>query len=66
MTQGSRARPLALYNLLTAGSGRRARGRPWLAYFLLPGLLGFGLFQAWFALRGARPVQRQVELGSRF
>jgi hypothetical protein len=52
------SRPLALYNLLTAGEWPPGRGRPWLAYFLLPGLLGFGLFQAWFALRGVRPVQR--------
>jgi hypothetical protein len=44
MTQGSRAWPLALYNLLTAGEWPPGRGRPWLAYFLLPGLLGFGLF----------------------
>jgi len=51
-------RPLALYNLFSSGEWPPDEGRPWLAYFVLPGLLGFGVFQAWWALRGSGSVEK--------
>jgi hypothetical protein len=51
-------RPLALYNLFTSGEWPLDVGRPWLAYFLLPVLLGFGVFEAWLALRASGSVEK--------
>ena len=51
-------RPLALYNLISSGEWPPDEGRPWLAYFVLPGLLGFGVLQAWWALRGSGSVEK--------
>jgi hypothetical protein len=39
------ARPLAAYNLLLTGEWPPRLNRPWLSYFVLPGLIGFGLFK---------------------
>ena len=58
VNQRTLSRPLALYNFLTAGEWPPEEGRPWLAYIMLPGLLAFGLFQAWLALRITDPIQR--------
>jgi hypothetical protein len=35
------ARPLAAYNLLLTGEWPPLLKRPWLSYFVLPGLIGF-------------------------
>ena len=45
------SRPLAVYNLVTAGEWPPAVPQPWLAYVALPGLLGYGLFLVFSWLR---------------
>jgi hypothetical protein len=60
------ARPLALYNLFTAAEWPPAIGRPWLTYLLLPGLLGFGLFQALSGGSRDRPESEGVRNHPRF
>ena len=52
------ARPLAIYNLLRTGEWPPYFAQPWLAYIVLPVLLGFGCFQMHVLAKRRDPIQR--------